>query len=166
MRALKTDNFDDVDAKGNLVFINMLRGEFDIKEGTVLAAVKSRVCGVGAAAAAAVNVNVAGTYEGTITTTYKSGGKGEQEISITVESTAWNDFKLAFKTAAGAQGQGVGKFENGTATSVSLQSTTPGCAGSYESSFKFGDDAVTFSFKGEDCSGPMEGNGTAKKVKT
>jgi hypothetical protein len=72
---------------------------------------------------------------------------------------------VTYKAAAGVQGQGVGKIENGTVESFPLQSTTPGCPGSYEASLKFADDAVTFSFKGEDCAGPMEGNGTAKRVK-
>jgi hypothetical protein len=166
----QTFKIDEFDAQGNLVAINLLAEQkIDVmKEGTVFAGVLSRVCGTTATnvAGTASAANVSGTYEGTITTSYKKGGQGDQKISITIEQTVWNDFKVAYKTAAGGQGQGTGKFENGTAESISLQSTTPGCPGSYEASLKFDTDSVTFSFKGEDCSGPMEGNGTAKKVKT
>jgi hypothetical protein len=163
----KTDSFD---AQGNLVVLNAAGtlAPFDVKGGTPFGFVFGMLCGATGTnvSGTASATNVSGTYDGNITTNYKKGGQGEQKISITVEQTVWNDFKVAFKTANGAQGQGVGKSENGIPESVSLQSTNPQCAGSYDASFKFADDAVTFSFKGEDCGGPMEGNGTAKKVKT
>ena len=157
----KTDNFD---SEGNLIFINTIGGETpqDAKEGTPVGSLFNTLCQAAAATAA---TDVAGTYGGMITMTFKSGAKAEEKISITIEETANNDFKVTYKAAAGVQGQGVGKIENGTVESFPLQSTTPGCPGSYEASLKFADDAVTFSFKGEDCAGPMEGNGTAKRVK-
>jgi hypothetical protein len=49
--------------------------------------------------------------------------------------------------------------------SISLQSTTPNCSGSYEGSLKFAGDALSWNYKGEDCGGPMEGQGDAKRTK-
>jgi hypothetical protein len=157
VKAVKIESFD---SQGNLVFLNQEAADakpLDVKEGTSLSFLLNIVCG-------APPNNVAGTYEGIITMIYKKGGKGEQNISISIEQTA-NDLKVAYQTPAGAQGKGAGTLESGKADSISLQSTTPGCAGSYQASFRFADDSVTFSFKGEDCGGTMEGNGTAKKVK-
>jgi hypothetical protein len=155
-RAWKTDNFD---SQGNLVYLNLAGGPqtFEVKQGTVLSGVLSRVCAAG-------GTNVAGIYEGTITTSYKKGGQGEQKISITVEQIG-SDLNVTYQTGAGGQGKGAGKFEAGKAAAITLQSTTPGCAGSYEASFNFTDDTITLSFKGEDCGGSMEGNATAKRVK-
>jgi len=48
---------------------------------------------------------------------------------------------------------------------MSLQSTAPDCPGSYDASFEFSGEAVSWSFKGQDCGGPMEGHGTAKRTK-
>jgi hypothetical protein len=45
------------------------------------------------------------------------------------------------------------------------EGTTPGFPGAYQTSFKFSDDAVSWTYKGRDCGGPMEGHGTAKKTK-
>jgi hypothetical protein len=46
-----------------------------------------------------------------------------------------------------------------------LLSTTPGCPGSYEASIQFASDIATWSYKGQDCGGPMTGHGTAKRTK-
>jgi hypothetical protein len=144
----KTDNFD---AQGNLVYINLyFENSFEVENGTDIGELRSRICG-----------GVAGTYEGTITMTYKSGVKSEQRISITIEQTG-NNVNVTYQTGSGAQGKGAGTLENGRAE---LQSTTYGCAGAYEAFFKFADDSMTLSLKGDDCGSPLEGNATAKKVK-
>jgi hypothetical protein len=109
--------------------------------------------------------NAAGTYEGMINVTYKKGGQGEQKISITIEQIG-KDLKVSYQTGSGGQGKGAGTLaDGGSSEGISLQSTAPECPGSYEASLKFADDTVTFSYKGDDCGGPMEGHGTAKRTK-
>jgi hypothetical protein len=69
----KTDNFD---AQGNLVFINSLvMSEFNVKDGTVVGILKSRICG-------ATATNIAGTYEGTLATNYKRGDRENRRFRL------------------------------------------------------------------------------------
>ena len=151
----KTDNFD---AQGNLVFINsLMMSEFNVKDGTVVGILRSRLCG-------ATATNIAGTYEGTLATNYKRGGQEERE-DFDCHRGGRKQINSDLQNCVRWTGERCRDACRRRAKSISLQSTTPGCAGSYEASFKFADDTVTFSFKGEDCGGPMEGNGTAKRVK-
>jgi hypothetical protein len=109
--------------------------------------------------------NVGGKYEGMINVTYKTGGQGEQKLSITVEQIG-KDLKVSYQTGAGGQGKGAGTLaDGGSSESISLQSTAPECPGSYQASLKYAEDAITLSYKGEDCGGPVEGHGTAKRAK-
>jgi hypothetical protein len=157
-RKAKGSKIDDFDALGNLVFIDTRVGEFDVQEGTALSAIKSRICSAAA-------VNVAGTYEGMNYIAYKTAAQGEQRFFITIKQDGV-DLKATYRTGGGGQGEGVGTLVGAEVTSMSWQSTTPGCPGSYDASLEFAEDSVTWSFKGEDCGGQMEGHGTAKKVKT
>ena len=97
--------------------------------------------------------------------TYEKGGQGEQKISVTIEQVS-GDLNLVFQTVNGAQGKGSGKLTGTRVKLMSLESTTPECPGSYKGSMEFPGDTVTWSYKGEDCGGAMEGHGTAKKVKS
>jgi hypothetical protein len=112
----------------------------------------------------ACGLSVAGTYEGMNNATYERGGQAEQKISITIEQVS-SDLNVVFQTANGAQGKGSGKLTGTRVESMSLESTTPECPGSYKGSMEFPGDTVTWSYKGEDCGGAMEGHGAAKKVK-
>ena len=97
-------------------------------------------------------------------TTYENKAQGEQKISITVGQNG-SDLSVSFETANGGQGKGNGTLTGSVVNSISLQSTTPGCSGSYEGSIEFAGDIMSWSYKGQDCGGPMEGHGTAKKTK-
>jgi hypothetical protein len=108
--------------------------------------------------------SVSGTYEGINKANYKNGGQGDQKIEVTVEQMG-ADLKVNFQSGGGGQGKGVGKLSGARVDSISLQSTAAECPGSYEASFEFAGDTVTWSFKGDDCGGPMEGHGTAKRVR-
>jgi hypothetical protein len=108
---------------------------------------------------------VEGTYEGINNATYKQGGQGEQKISIAVKRLAEKDIMVTFQTPGGGEGRGFGTLTANRVDSISLQSTAASCPGSYQASFSFVEDSVSWSFKGEDCGGPMEGHGTAKKTK-
>jgi hypothetical protein len=108
-------------------------------------------------------LNVLGRYEGSNTATYQKGGHEEQKIVFNVEQ-AGGDVNVAFKTANGGQGKGSGKLVGAEIKSISLQSTAPECSGSYDADLKFAGSSVSWSFKGQDCGGPMEGHGTATKV--
>lgn len=129
----------------------------DVAQGSPFETLLNVVCGV-------PEPNVRGTYEGTNNVTYAKGARSEQKISIIVEQTG-SELNVRFEAAAGAQGKGRGKLTGGVAEAVVLQSTTPGCPGSYNTSIKFASDTASWSYKGEDCSGPVEGHGTAKRKK-
>jgi hypothetical protein len=109
--------------------------------------------------------DVAGSYEGMNSAIYKGVGQGEQKISIVVQQNG-NDVTVSFKTADGGEGAGAGIISDGEVKSISLQSTAPNCKGSYEGSLKFDANALSWTFKGQDCNGLMEGSGTAKRTKT
>jgi hypothetical protein len=109
--------------------------------------------------------HVQGTYEGTNQVTYGRGGKGEQTISIIVDQNG-SELNVSFLAASGGQGKGTGTLTGDTLGSISLQSTIQECPGAYEASFKFAADAVSWSYKGQDCGGPMEGHGSAKRTKS
>jgi hypothetical protein len=107
--------------------------------------------------------NVAGNYEGMNYISYGNKGEAEQKVSINIQLKG-SDLKISFQTANGASGEGTGKLTGNRAESISLHSTTPGCPGSYAGPLSFADNSVSWSYKGEDCAGPMEGHGTAPKV--
>jgi len=128
----------------------------DLKEGSPLDMLFRKLCDIN-------SKNVAGKYEGVNYTTYKTGGEGDQKISISVEQTG-NQLEVSFQTPGGGQGEGTGILEGNALKTISLKSTTPNCPGSYQGSLEFNDDgSVNWSFKGQDCSGPVEGHGNAKK---
>lgn len=129
----------------------------EFKEGSPFGMLFNVVCG---APAASVN----GKYEGTNYATYKVGGKGDEKISIVVEQTG-SKLQVSFQTASGGQGKGEGQLKENEVKSISLQSTAPGCPGSYDGSLKFNGNNLSWLFKGQDCGGPMEGHGTAARTK-
>ena len=94
--------------------------------------------------------------------TYKTEAQSEHQFFISIEQIG-ADLKANYHNAAGAQGKGVGTLAGAGAASMSLESTTPGRPGSYEASFQFVGDTVSWSFKGQDCGGPMEVMGPQKE---
>ena len=149
------------DLENNLLYLNaFVRPEpIKINEGTPFRLLLNVLCG----GQVSPVPKVSGTYEGMNISTYNGGGQGEQKITIAVEQTE-NDLKVSFHTAAGGEGKGTGTLKGNEIGSMSLQSTAQGCPGSYDASFKFVDDTVSWTFKGQDCGGSMDGHGTAKKV--
>jgi hypothetical protein len=107
--------------------------------------------------------NVGGNYEGMNDAKYSKGGDGEQKIAIFIQQNG-SDLKVRFESPLGGQGEGTGTLKNGRVDAITLHSTAPGCPGSYEGSLSFTDNEMNWSYKGEDCGGPMEGHGTATKV--
>ena len=119
VQAPKTEYYDQ---GNNLVYLFVPAAPqlLDPKENSPFAGLLNLVCGVPA-------INVTGTYEGMkIDMTYKTGGHGEQKISITIEQIG-KDLKVSYQLPAG-QGKGAGTLA-GDASSVSLQSTAPECPG-------------------------------------
>ena len=157
VQSVKIDNFD---SDGNLIYVNapLVVQPFAVNEGSPFALLLNLACG-------AAIPNVGGTYVGTNTTIYKRGPQGEQNISVIVAQTG-NEVKVTFQTALGEQGKGVGTLKGTRVEALSLQSEVAGCPAKYEASIDFSGDTVSWSFKGEDCSGPMEGRGSAKRSKS
>jgi hypothetical protein len=108
--------------------------------------------------------NIAGHYEGINHAIYKAGGEGEQNISIEIEQNG-RSVTVSFRTPNNGEGKGTGTLSNNRVDEMTLQSTAPQCLGSYDASFEFANDSVTWNFKGRDCGGQMEGHGTAKRTK-
>ena len=159
-RKLTAEKIDYFDQNNILVYANapINNPPFEPTKGSPFDKVMNMACGPGVPM-------VTGTYEGMNNATYEKGGQAEQKISITIEQVS-GDLNVSFQTANGAQGKGSGKLTGTRVELMSLESTTPGCPGSYKGSMEFPGDTVTWSYKGEDCGGAMEGHGTAKKVKS
>jgi hypothetical protein len=155
MKILKTDYFDR-NNNWEYVFAPIGAPPFNVTEGSIFGALMNTVCGTPA-------TNVGGAYEGMNNTTYQAGGQEEQKILIAVEQNG-NDVKVSFHTPVGGLGEGVGKLTGARVESMTLQSTAPGCAGSYTGSLEFAGDTISWSYKGQDCGGTMEGHGTAKRT--
>jgi hypothetical protein len=107
---------------------------------------------------------VQGTYEGTNRVTTAKGAVGEYKVSVVVEQVD-SAVSLSFATAAGHFGNGTGQLKGSVVDPMSLQSTTPGCPGSFLGSLKFEDGTLSWTLKGEDCGGPLEAKGIAKRTK-
>jgi hypothetical protein len=128
----------------------------DVPRGSYFDILLNSACGASA-------FNVAGNYEGTNNSSYEGKGQGEQKISLTIQQNG-SDLKVSFQTSLGGQGEGTGKLTGNRVESISLHSTAPDCPGSYDGSLSFVDNSASWSYKGTDCGGPMEGHGTATKV--
>lgn len=128
----------------------------DAKDGTVFGSLLNVTC--------ASAINVAGNYDGMNYISYGKNGQAEQKVSVTIQQNE-SDLKISFQTPDGASGEGTGKLAGNRAEAISLHSTTPGCPGSYDASMSFADNSLSWSYKGKDCGGEMEGHGTAPKVK-
>jgi len=146
------------DKDENLVYLLARRSvqPIDVKSGSIFEILLNIACNVAA-------TNVAGNYEGINNATYEKGGQAEQKITVSFQQTG-SDLKVRFKTPTGEQGEGMGTLKGNRVESISLHSTAPECPGSYDGSFSFSDNSVNWSYKGQDCGGPMEGHGTATKV--
>jgi hypothetical protein len=145
------------DRDGNLVYlIPPLQPVLNYQKTSLFENLLDIACG-------ASPLNVTGTYEGMNNATYENKGRGEQKISLTVQPNG-SDLKVSFQTAGGGQGEGTGKLTGNRVESILLKSTAPNCSGSYDGSLSFADNSVSWSYKGTDCGGAMEGQGTATKV--
>jgi hypothetical protein len=159
-RKIETPKIEYFDADNNLASLvtPLPVPTLDIKEGTPLDLLFSKVCNT-------TSKYVAGNYEGTNYATYKiAGAEGDQKIAISVEQGG-NQLKVSFQSPNGARGEGTGIIEGDAVKTILLKSSAPNCPGSYEVTLGFKDDgSMNWSYKGQDCSGPVEGHGTAKKA--
>jgi hypothetical protein len=160
-RKLSSRKVDYFDSDGNWIFVSAPSVEEVINPapGSAFAQLLTLACG-------APVLNVAGTYDGINRTIYKQGTQGEQRIALIVDQ-AGSEVNVTFRTGLGDYGKGTGKLNGSRIDSMPLQSTADWpCAGSYEASVEFSGDTAKWSFKGEDCNGPMEGHGTATRTKS
>jgi hypothetical protein len=147
------------DLQNNLAYVNQIINPTPISSGHP-ASPFFKIMNIACAAPA-----VAGIYEGINNVTYERGGQGEHKIKITVKQTG-DVINLTFGTAHGAQGKGSGTLSAAVVEKMSFESTTPGCPGSYEGTLNFSSNELNWSYKGQDCAGPVEGHGTAKRTKS
>jgi tetratricopeptide (TPR) repeat protein len=103
---------------------------------------------------------IEGTYEGTFTINQVTG---EHQISLTFQQSG-SEVTVTYRSALGGRGSGKSTIAGNIIATVSLRSE-PSCPGQFTASFKFSDDTVSFAYSGQDCNGPGQGRGIAKKVK-
>jgi hypothetical protein len=103
-----------------------------------------------------------GTYDG-INEDNQSNGKAQ--FSLTFQQSG-NAVTATYKSSLGGQGRGSGTINGNAIYMMSIQSETPNCPGSYIASLKFEGDAVSWTYTGQDCNGPAQGHGSAKKAKS
>jgi CHAT domain-containing protein len=101
-----------------------------------------------------------GTYEGTFTL---SQVQGEHQISLTFQQSG-PEVTVTYRSALGGRGSGKSTVAGNVIAAVPLQSE-PFCPGLYTASFKFSGDTVSWTYSGQDCHGPAQGSGIAKKLK-
>jgi hypothetical protein len=128
----------------------------DVTKGSIFEMLLGSACGASA-------LNVTGSYYGMNYIRYGNKAQAEQGVSVTIQQNG-SDLKVSFQSPNGATGEGTGKLTGNRAESISLHSTTPGCPGSYDGSLSFANNSLSWSYKGEDCGGAMEGHGTAPKT--
>jgi hypothetical protein len=157
IEALKTEHYD---SNGNLVhiFAPVAVKPVDVPQGSPLEMMFSVVCGP-------LVPKVQGTYEGTNYVTYANKGQVEQKISVFVEQMQ-SELNITFEGPNSGQSKGTGKLISAKVEAILLQSTAPKCPGSYDASLEFAVDTLSWSFKGQDCGGQMEGRGTARRTKS
>ena len=118
----------------------------------------------GAADESAIREQIAGIYDGINEIT-----GGDQPIkapfSLTFQQSG-NDVTATYRSALGGQGRGSGTINGNAIYMMSFQSERPNCPGSYTASFKFEGDNVTWTYTGQDCTGPVQGRGSATKTKS
>jgi TIR domain-containing protein len=145
------------DRDENLVYLAVqLQPTLNVAKGSYFDVLLNIACGP-------LALNVAGNYDGMNYISYGTKGQAEQKVSVTIQQNG-SDLKVSFQTPDGASGEGTGKLAGNRAESISLHSTTPGCPGSYDGWLSFADNSTSWSYKGDDCGGSMEGHGTATKV--
>ncbi len=106
-------------------------------------------------------VQIDGAYEGTNTT---SNAPGEHRISLTFRLHAWG-IDATFRNSLGGHGRGTGTIAGGNIGTLSLHSSVETCPGSYTATFKFLEGSVSWTYSGKDCTGAVQGRGTATKTK-
>jgi CHAT domain-containing protein/tetratricopeptide (TPR) repeat protein len=104
---------------------------------------------------------IEGTYEGTLTINQVTG---EHRISLTFQQSG-PDVTVAYRSALGGSGNGKGTIAGNVIAAVPLRSE-PNCPGLYTASFEFSADTVSWTFSGQDCNGPAQGRGIAKKLES
>ena len=162
-RTIKIPKIEHVDGANNLVYIHAPRmvQAMPLVEKSPLGVLFRLAC---KAAASSVE-NVQGTYEGSNTVSYfgnANSARTEEKITIVVGGSD-SQVSLNFSMSNGGTGTGVGTLTGNQIEAITLQSTTPGCPGSYAASFKFGPGIVNWTYMGRDCGGSVQGHGVAKK---
>jgi hypothetical protein len=102
---------------------------------------------------------IEGTYEGTFTLSQVTG---EHQISLTFQQSG-PEVAVTYRSVLGGRGSGKSTIAGNVITAVPLRSE-PNCLGLFTASFKFFGDTVSFTYSGQDCNGPAQGRGIAKKL--
>jgi tetratricopeptide (TPR) repeat protein len=103
---------------------------------------------------------IEGTYDGTITFSQVTG---EHQISLTFQQFG-PEVTVTYRSALGGRGSGKGTIAGTVITAMPLRGE-PDCPGLYTASFQFSGDMVSWTYSGQDCLGPAQGRGIAKKLK-
>jgi hypothetical protein len=89
---------------------------------------------------------------------------GDDKITLTLQQSGSN-VAASYQTSLGGRGRGTGILTGNIISAMKLQSETENCPGSFTASLTFSNDTVSWTYNGQDCGGPVQGNGVAKKTK-
>jgi hypothetical protein len=154
-RKIQIPSIEYFDSAGNLLYFApfMPAQQIDVKANPFTALLKIGCAGL--------SPRVAGTYDGTNHGTTKLG-TGDDKISAVVTQNG-DVITMTLHSASGGEARGTGALIDETVKSMAIESTNANCPGAYSATLRFKDDTVTWSYKGHDCNGPIEGFGSAKR---
>jgi tetratricopeptide (TPR) repeat protein len=108
--------------------------------------------------------DVRGQYQGLDTVLASSADSQPTTAPISISfKQAGRYLSATYRHSRGGTGKGIGII-TGTAATLSLRGQTENCPGNYAASFEFSGQAVTWSYTGQDCNGPVQGRGTATRT--
>jgi tetratricopeptide (TPR) repeat protein len=89
---------------------------------------------------------------------------GEEKITLTLQQSG-STVAAHYETSQGARGKGTGTISGNIISAMTLQSELETCPGSFNASLTFSADTVKWTYTGQDCTGPVQGHGQARKTK-
>jgi hypothetical protein len=110
--------------------------------------------------ARAQGLNVSGVWQGV---NYASKVPGPHKVVLTFNQSGPAVIG-SFWVATGVYGVGQGQITGPNSMTMSWTNTSPSCQGNYQNSYVVSGNAMTWTFTGQDCLGPEQGKGAAKRT--
>jgi hypothetical protein len=127
--------------------------------GAVIAASVSLLVGIGPEARAQ-GFNVSGVWQGV---NYTSQLPGPHKVTLSLNQSG-SSVSGSFWVATGVYGTGQGQITGPNTMTIYWTNATPSCPGNYQNSYIVSGNSMTWTFTGQDCLGPEQGKGNAKRT--